>query len=335
MIQNIPTADELRLVSLRLFFKAWGDTAGIITEWAEYGLTNIEEGSEGGATTEWLEYIAKAQSDLQAIYTLIQQSQEIGLKARICEVSPFLLLKRTDIKPADEKNGVWDFTDFPTLEASELVRVHNTFCSTTLSKEFQAKYEEIRKGRNKISHLGIYKQRIEPEIIIDILQMQYTELYPGRRWMEDRLHFAALGRWADYGDSDYNERTGLYYELWHLIPELSDGQFKWLMGHDPAEARFVCHSCAHDAGLGNNEPYGSDVPTAYPIDESHVQCVICAGVQAIRKSAKCPVPDCGCELQSDEADYRGQCMACENEPNEWAESRKRQAEQLRRFKSPD
>src|SRR5712664_2305826 len=149
-------------------------------------------------------------------------------------------------------NGVnrsWDFTDFPTLDASELVRVHNMFCSTALSAEFRSMYEEIRKSRNKISHLGIYKQRIEPRLIIDILQMQYAELHPGRRWMEDRLHFAALGRWANYsGDSDYNERTGLYHELWHVIPVLTDAQFKMLMGHKRTDKRYICHDCANDAG---------------------------------------------------------------------------------------
>lgn len=135
MINNVPAADELRLVSLRLYFKAWGDTTSIITEWAEYGgyLAESEQGDqEAGTRAGWEQYIAAAQSDLQGVYTLIQQSQEIGLKAQICEVSPFLLLKRTDVKPAEGERNVWDFTDFPALDASELIRVHNMFCSTTL-----------------------------------------------------------------------------------------------------------------------------------------------------------------------------------------------------------
>jgi hypothetical protein len=62
---------------------------------------------------------------------------------------------------------------------TELIRIHNTFCSTSLSKDFQIQYEEIRRNRNKISHLGIYRQ------------MNYAELYPGRRWMDDRLPASA------------------------------------------------------------------------------------------------------------------------------------------------
>jgi hypothetical protein len=320
VIKNIPTADDLLLVSLRLYFKAWSDTTGIITEWAEYGEWASEAQDENealDARAGWGKYIAAAQSDLQGIFTLIQQSQEIGLKARICAVSPFLLLKRTDIKPSDGENGVWDFTDFPTLDAAELVRVHNIFCATTLSKAFQAKYEEIRRSRNKISHLGMYHQNIEPLAILDILQLQYSELYPGRRWMEDRLHFAALGKWADFSfDSDFNERTRLYNELWRLIPELTDRQFEWLMGHDRNEERFICHECGHDAGLGNTDPYASDVPTAYSIADGNVRCVICDKEYPMKHAAPCPVPECKCEWQSDLEGFEGLCMKCGWAPEE-------------------
>ena len=242
-------------------------------------------------------------------------------KARICDVSPFLLLKRTDVRPTEGEQNVWDFTDFPTLDASELIRIHNMFCSTTLSKEFQAKYEEIRRGRNKISHLGIYRQNLEPLEIIDILQMHYRELYPGRRWMEDRLHFAALGKWADFAfDSDFNERTGLFNELYHLIPELTDEQFRLLMGHDRDEDSFICHECGHRAGLGNTNPYPSDVPTAYRVGDDRVRCVICDEESAMKSAAPCPVTDCKCEWQSGQKGHEGLCMKCGWAPEEWNES---------------
>jgi hypothetical protein len=112
VIDNVPTADELRTVSLRLYFKAWAEITNIVTEWMEYSSFPTPEwlpdkghfyviGEAAGghdAFAEWHSYIEAAQNDLQGIYTLIQQSQEIGLKARICEVSPFLLLKRADLK---------------------------------------------------------------------------------------------------------------------------------------------------------------------------------------------------------------------------------------------
>jgi hypothetical protein len=324
VIENVPSHDELRTVSLRLYFKAWAEIIEIISEWARYsGLSTPEwdaekgqfyvdeaDGPISGRAVEWREYIEAAQSDLQGIYTLIQQSQEIGLKARISEISPFLLLKRTDVKATKANPTIWDFTDFPTIDAADLVRVHNTFCATVLSTDFQTQYDEIRRNRNKIFHLGIYRQRIDPQLIIDILRLHYTELYPGRRWMEDRLHFATLHRWAEYVDGDFNERSALFHDLWHVLPGLSDSQFEWLMGHERHEQRYICHSCVQDARLGDDEPYDSDVPTAYRVaEEMGVRCVICDETRPM-KVGKCPNESCGCELLSADAEMEEKCMQC-------------------------
>lgn len=340
MIENVPTADALRTVSLRLYFKAWAEVTQIVTEWSAYSGLEMPDWSpdrgqfyvdarsdeETETSIEWREYIEAAQSDLQGIYTLVQQSQEIGLKARICEVSPYLLLKRTDIKPADPATNMWDFTDFPTIDAVELVRVHNTFCDNVLSKEFQLLFDEIRRNRNKIYHLGIYRQALDPQVIIDILQMQYTDLYPGRRWMEDRLHYGALHRWADYVDSDYNERSALFFELWRLLPGLSDPQFKWLMGHDRETERFICFACTSDARLGGHDPYESDVPTAFRVgDGMEVKCVICDAVHTM-KTGLCPEPDCQCEFLSADPESEGNCMKCGWSQKEWEEHKMREDE---------
>ena len=335
MIHNIPTADELRTVSLRLYFKAWSEITDILVEWDEYselltppfsadrGHFYLDPPDAPGSeeTIEWQQYIEAAQSDLQGIYTLIQQSQEIGLKSRICEVSPYLLLKRTDIRPADSSSNTWDFTDFPTLDASELVRVHNMFCSLVLSQQFQLQYDEMRRSRNKISHLGIYRRSIDPHVIIGILQTHYQELYPGRNWMHDRLHFATLHRWADYADHHFNERTGLFNELSHLLPGLSDSQFAWLMKHDRKETRYICHSCVADA----NFEYGSEVPTAYRIDDASVHCVICDSVYPMR-AGRCARDDCASELLSADPDSDGQCMHCGWSQDDWKRHQKQKAE---------
>jgi hypothetical protein len=127
VIENVPTSEELRTVSLRLYFKAWADITEIVIEWLQLSeVRPISWSPEKGhyyvephngrlveGSSEWREYIQAAQSDLQGIYTLIQQSQEIGLKARICEVSPYLLLKRTDVKPAEAKHQYVGFHRLP------------------------------------------------------------------------------------------------------------------------------------------------------------------------------------------------------------------------------
>jgi hypothetical protein len=331
VIENVPKADDLRTVSLRLYFKAWAEIAAIVTEWEEYGQLMYSEetkdASEQELTTGWKEYIGRAQSDLQGIYTLIQQSQEIGIKALICEVSPYLLIKRTDVKAS--AGNTWEFTDFPTVDAAELTRIHNIFCARPFSKDFHTQYDEIRRSRNKIYHLGIYRESIDPRLIIDLLKTHYTQLYPGRRWVADRLHFATLHRWGDFDTGgDFNERTGLFNELWHLLPWISDNQYEWLMGQARDKQRYICHECVVDAGLGNNsEPYGHDVPTAYREgDRLQVRCVICDGVYGMRRG-KCSNQKCDSELLCAEAGHGEACMVCGWTAEDWARELERRREQ--------
>lgn len=322
MIINVPTADDLRTISLRLYFKAWAEIVEIVSEWYEYsGLLNLpkwlpEEGRYDDAPEvdedkAWQAYLDAAQSDFQGVYTMVQQSQEIGLKALVCEVSPFLLLKRHEAKAVDAATHTYDFTDFQTVDAADLIRVCNTFCNRIISSEFQLQFEEIRKSRNKIHHLGIHNSPIDPAFIIDALLVQYRELYTGRRWLGDRRHFAAMHRWSaiDVDSGDWSELTQVFRELWHILPILPEAQFMTIMRHGPEEPRYICHACGDEAHLGEREPYPGDIPTACITEDGmQVHCVVWDKAYKIRKEP-CP-DDCDSQLVSDEPRFDGCCMLC-------------------------
>jgi hypothetical protein len=243
MIVNVPTADELTSVSLRLYFKAWAEVTAILEDWSRIFDLGREHGLRRGKAVcftpddEWREYLDNSQNDLQGIYTLVQQSQEIGIKARVCEVSPYLLLKSLQAKPTSETGGDYDFSDFQTIDAVELVRVHNMVCAHQISHTFRDLIEDIRRNRNKIHHLGILNRSLDPHAIIDVLQQQYAELYPGRRWMADRVEFGGTHRLADWVESDFNGVTSAMLELHALEPMIRAAQSKRLTGHGPKERR--------------------------------------------------------------------------------------------------
>lgn len=323
MIINVPTAEELRTISLRLYFKAWVETAEIVIEWYEHsGLLELPKWlpDEGRYVDDpkpdmdgaWGAYLQAAQSDLQSIYTLTQQSQEIGIKALICEVSPYLLLKGKEAKAAIPGNSAFDFTDFPTIDAADLIKVHNIFCNRVITPEFQAQVDDIRRSRNKIYHLGIYRREIDPGAMIDVLLSQYRELYPGRRWLADRNHYATLHRWsfADFDSGEWSPKTEVFNELWHLIPVLPEVQFRTVMQHDLNQERLICHSCAAEANLGEREPYPHDVPTAYRIgDTLQLHCAMCDRIYNMRTEA-CTHEGCQSELTSAELGSDGRCVIC-------------------------
>src|ERR1700730_15019831 len=115
MLKNIPPSDSLEQISLRIYFAAWIHVYDIRVDFL-----HAEAGDD---TREKDEFLARAQPDLQLSYTLIQQSQEIALKAKICAVSLFLLLDGRHWPKPDA-----DFAECRTLDASDLVKVINAIC---------------------------------------------------------------------------------------------------------------------------------------------------------------------------------------------------------------
>lgn len=272
MITNVPTWEDLQTISLQLYFKAWANAVEIITEFDEV----YPEGTDW--KEEWESYVAAAQSDLQSVYTLIQQSQEIGIKALIARVSPFLLLKRPEAK-ASAPDGAYDFSDFQTIDASELVRVHNIFCDAKLSDDFARDFETLRRERNKIAHIGLFNRTLTPEDLVDLLIKQYQQLYPGRAWLVDNVTFVSKRRWADIGDYDEWSPVGqTLYELWKILPRVTPAQFEVILGHSYDEERMICPDCGHalERFTDGSEPYAADVPTAYQTEAEKMACVACA-----------------------------------------------------------
>ena len=71
---------------------------------------------------------------LNNAFSLLQQSLEIALKAKIAEVSPFLLMAgdpRSWPKPKDGVNTI-DFSNFRTIDAVQLCGAVNTVSATPL-----------------------------------------------------------------------------------------------------------------------------------------------------------------------------------------------------------
>jgi len=315
MITNVPTAADLTTISLQLYFNAWGDVAKVVTEFRDI------EPFDSEGNPDWSGYIEAAQSELQATYTLILQSQEIGLKALIADVSPFLLIKRHEARPIRAGSNEFDFSDFATIDAADLVRVHNTFCATSLSPGFAEEFDKLRRARNKIAHLGLFNDRLEPLAILDLLFRQYRELYPGRRWLVDRLYYASKHRFAGYDfGGNWSETGAVLQELWQALPELTPEQYEVVFGRRPEEPRFICPPCGHalERHQEGNEPYQTDVPTAFMDGGDHVVCALCLQRTPVARRG-CPSEDCEGDVIAGNAEWNGLCLTCGLTPEDVAE----------------
>ena len=113
------------------------------------------------------------------------------MKARIAEVSPFLLIAgdpRSWPKPKDGSNDI-DFSSFRTIDAVQLCAAVNAVSAVPLSKEFVEFYDRLRQARNKIAHLNASAIVIEVRyLLVDILTAQ-RHLFPSLRWTAFRLEY--------------------------------------------------------------------------------------------------------------------------------------------------
>jgi hypothetical protein len=105
------------------------------------------------------DYHAASQRSLANALAIIQQAQELGLKSRIAAVSPYLLIAGDPRGWPKNSAGDLSFSEFRTIDASDLIRVHNTVCSTGVDDRFVQVFEDTRRRRNLIVHLGRHRVR--------------------------------------------------------------------------------------------------------------------------------------------------------------------------------
>lgn len=309
MIANIPTPESLSDVALRLYVSAW---SSIVLMRAEFDSMYQDDPTGKEWREERADYLIACQPELQSICTIIQQSNELALKARICSISPFLLLLRSDAKLSTSPKDI-DFSEFRTLDAVELPGAVNTFCSEHLSDRFIQTYNEVRSLRNRISHLGQSSRQILPEELTRILMFQYAELWPGRGWLNDRVRYASTTRRAFFHDGKYaTAEMEVMHELPDTLRMMTGAEFKRLFGRPKTTRRYLCHHCIYEASTRYaDENLLKTCKTAF-LDTSGqaLDCAMCAKKFKIARQP-CRDPACkGNVIGDDGDDYVGKCHVC-------------------------
>jgi hypothetical protein len=124
MIVGVPDFDELHNTAIGWLNLAWGIAIRDLSdsqEFEEFAQTAESDGQqqvEATATPKSWSY------ELNNAISLLQQSLEIELKARIAKVSPFLLIAGDPQSwPKAGKSRQVDFSDFRTLDSVHLCKI--------------------------------------------------------------------------------------------------------------------------------------------------------------------------------------------------------------------
>lgn len=135
MIIEIPTSDEFQRAGLGFLNLAVDQVIELYDQLEQSG---VEEDVRE-------EYWESAQQPLATALTLVQQGAEFLLKAKIADVSPFLLIDGSPSSwPRGSDQQDTPFSDFRTIDAHDLPKAHDSVASVRLSEEFKTQFEQLR-----------------------------------------------------------------------------------------------------------------------------------------------------------------------------------------------
>ena len=240
---------------------------------------------------EWIEYSNHCISDIDLVCSTIAQSCEIAMKAKVAEISPYLLLAGGDFNFSKSKDVV-DFSDFRTISAVDLPSALKVICDNPLSDKFITMYGELRKIRNSVVHIGDQPNEISISKIVEYLVLQYCTLWDGKLWLKYYLEYSSKSRKSNLFDgSNWNEYADVKSFWSELISVLTKGQFKRLIGKPKNQKRYFCPRCMYYAGSDYFEPDLKEHATAYYNGKDNLDCIMCGScfpvVSAGKKCKNC------------------------------------------------
>jgi hypothetical protein len=236
----------------------WIDQSGVWTR----------EEIEGELTS----YLHSRRLHLNNAISLLQQSLEIFLKAKIAEVSPFLLIAgEVSSWPSPDSTGNIDFSNFRTIDAVHLCRAAKISANFKITDEFVTFYDRIRKTRNKVVHLNASSVKAEVhEIMLDILTA-HKHLFSQDQWVSFRTRF------MDSGSDKMTILSGhefvhdvLMNELDTVFNALEPRHLKMFFGYDPKKKDLQCPQCVE-----LRSKYSESSSYAQKQDNGTIRCAAC------------------------------------------------------------
>ena len=285
MIIDIPNENDFFDSGLSMLNLAWTAVASFYIDLEYSELDQLDE-VENAEQAYW----QAAQRPISVALALAQQGIELLLKGRIAKVSPFLLLTggpRDWPAGCNEKNT--PFADFRTIEAHELVRIHDTVTSERVSESFKVQFENLRRLRNMIFH-GVDKRlRLTGEDVFRTVLEAIDCLYEPRTWIRIRRNYLENSPKSVVYSYPSVELI-LISEALHLIRILKPSETRKYLGFDKKRRRYICYSCALECSDAGIEPKMA-VLDPNTSDSDKLYCFICDKHHPVLRE-KCKEPSC-------------------------------------------
>lgn len=219
----------------------------------------------------------------------MQQGVELILKGKITYISPYLLITDSPSKwPSPYKDNEISFSQFRTLDAQDLIKVHDIFADAKISDEFTKLYNSLREKRNAIMHSVDNNLNIEVNEIIKNILAVHNSLFLNENWAQERYNF--LNKSLDSilsGELDNNmniicREMSLVYKL------LSPSCIKKYFNINKKNNLYFCPKCYESANYDADDfNYKLAGLISKKEDETTLFCPVCNISHEIRRN-KCP-----------------------------------------------
>lgn len=303
MIIDIPTSENFYTSGKELLDFAWNTVVEPITNLdylGEYGFDSntVEEVSDA--------YWKSAKRSLTTALSITQQGVEFILKGRISDVSVFILIAGDPGKWPSPYNGIdLKFSQFRTLDAQDLIKVHDTVSATPLSTDFVKSFNLLREKRNAIMH-SIDKSINVPVVeVIDSILFMHKSLFPDETWGQVRHRFLTDSPYSELGGIDYvsNIVCREIYLVFHL---LTPSKIKTYFSVDKKQRSYFCPKCYLEASHDIGFEYKLAVLNPKDLDSTKIYCPVCNGEYEVIRE-ECESSDCLGNVISHED---GICLTC-------------------------
>ena len=295
---NVPSSDDLFEAGRETMNFAWSICLGPAVDLQNSGYDSYDPEDLAG-------YWQSERRQRIVALTLIQLASELYLKAKIAEVSPYLLLADPPGKWKRSSKGVAaDFSELRTIDAQDLLGAFSAASGDSLSDEFQTRFESLRKQRN----MGIHStgQTLTPttaEVVESLLFVQ-KEIFPLEPWVKTRRRFLDSDRWSHLGGNEWTT-NGLAAEVDATIEILKPAQSKKYFKVTKRDRKYMCPECYMAANRDSDFEVKLAVLKSGDRGTKWLYCPVCAEELEL-EVARIPCEDCGDSLSY--TDYG--CLTC-------------------------
>lgn len=300
MITNIPTPADYYTSGKELLNFAWDTTASLLIEFDQanyygYGDAEISEA-----------YWAAAKRTLTTAMTIVQQAVELIIKGRIVEVSPYLLISDSPSRwPSPYEGSAIDFELFRTIDAQDLIRVHDTFSHATFDANFVEKFHNLRAVRNVVMHSAGKNVSVRVAEIIENALYMHKYLFPGESWFRIRREFLRRAPGSHLGADEFATNTTCW-EASIVVKLLPPAQVESYLGIDKKQRLYLCPGCLDDANTDGGFEHKLAVLRPKSPDSTNLYCPVCDQTHSVFRK-DCTEEDC---LGNVIAEENGRCLTC-------------------------